>query len=205
MRLAGLVLSLGLVVAASFGAAPTALASNPPPAVSAADRVMGRADAPVTVIEYASFVCPHCADWHNTILPDFKARFIDTGKVRLVFRNLPTEPADEAYAAAAIARCAPPERFFDVTRSLFSSQALVFAGGGRMWFRSAVAASGRAPSEITACFRDPATNAAIEADVRGATSAGVSSTPAFFVNGRAVADHSLAGLSTAIAAASAGN
>lgn len=71
------------------------------PAVTAADRVMGRADAPVTVIEYASFTCSHCAHWTNDVLPQFKARYIDTGKVRLVFRDMPTPPAQIAATAAA--------------------------------------------------------------------------------------------------------
>lgn len=63
----------------------------------------------MTVIEYASFVCDHCAAWHNdSLLPQFKARFIDTGKVKLVFRNLPTEPADAAFAAAALAAARRP-------------------------------------------------------------------------------------------------
>lgn len=205
MRLSGLFLALGLIVAASFSAVPAARAANPPPPVSAADRVLGRSDAPVTVIEYASFVCPHCADWHNSVLPEFKARFIDTGKARLVFRNLPTAPAEVAFAAAAIGRCAAPERYFDVTRSLFAGQAALFTGGGEAWFNDAVNASGRSRAEIADCFKDPATMAALNADIQGATSAGVTGTPSFFVNGKAVADHSLAGLSTAIAAASGGN
>ncbi len=201
MRLSGLLLALGLIVAASFGAAPVARAGTLPP-VSASDRILGRADAPVTVIEYASFVCPHCADWHMMVLPEFKTRFIDTGRVRLVFRNLPTDPADEAYAAAAIGRCAAPERFFDVARSLFAGQAGMSLGGGRAWFNAAIDASGRTRAEIADCFKDPATMAALNADVAGATAAGVTSTPSFFVNGRAVPDHSLAGLSAAVAAAS---
>ncbi|MGQ2990488.1 MAG: thioredoxin domain-containing protein [Brevundimonas sp.] len=200
-RLSGLLLALGLVVAASFGAAPAARASNPPPPVSATDRILGRADAPVTVIEYASFVCSHCAAFHNDVLPEFKTRFIDTGKARLVFRNLPTNPANVAFAAAALARCSAPDRYFDVTRSLFAGQAALFTGGGQAWFNDAVAASGRSREEIETCFADPATKAAIDADIDGATAAGVTGTPSFFVNGKAVADHSLAGLSAAIAAA----
>lgn len=205
MRLSATFLALGLIVTASFGAVATARASTPPPPVSASDRILGRHDAPVTVIEYASFVCSHCASWHNTVLPEFKTRFIDTGKVRLVFRNLPTAPANEAFAAAAIGRCAAPERYFDVTRSLFAGQAALFNGNARTWFTDAVAASGRTDAQIAACFQDPATKAALDADIEGATAAGVTGTPSFFVNGAPVADHSLAGLSAAIAAASPGN
>ena len=70
--------------------APVSALAGSPPAVTAADRFVGRADAPVTVVEYASFACSHCADWHLVVYPEFKRRFIDTGQVRLVFRNLPT-------------------------------------------------------------------------------------------------------------------
>ena len=74
-----------------------------------ADRVLGRADAPVTVIEYASFSCHLCADWHQFVFPVFKQRLIDTGQVRFVFRNLPTAPEQMSLPAAALARCAAPE------------------------------------------------------------------------------------------------
>ena len=187
-------------VGASAAQTPGAATSAPPP-VTAEDRILGRADAPVTVIEYASFVCDHCAAWHNDVFPQFKARFIDTGKVKLVFRNLPTEPADAAFAAAALARCAAPERYFDVARSFFSGQSALFSGQGRKWFSDAVAVSGRTEAEIGACFDRPETQARLTADIAGATAAGARSTPTFFVNGRKVADQSLQALAAAIEAA----
>ena len=199
LRLIAAAFALALTVA-TLGAAGPASAGTPP-AVTASDRVLGRADAPVTVIEYASFVCPHCADWHNQVFPQFKARFIDTGKVKLVFRNLPTAPADEAFAAAAIGRCAAPERYFDVVHSLFSGQAGFYSGQARKWFTDAVAVSGRTEAEIGACFQRPETLAGLNADIAGASAAGADSTPSFFVNGRLVADHSLQALTAAIEAA----
>jgi len=169
------------------------------PAVTAADRVLGRADAPVTVIEYASFTCNHCAAWTNETLPQFKARYIDTGKVRLVFRDMPTAPAQIAATAAGIARCAAPDRFFDVAHSLMSGQAAAFEkGDARDWFAAAVAASGRSQEQIEACMKDPATSQALQAEVEGAVAAGVTGTPSFFVNGKRVTDHSLQAHSAAI-------
>lgn len=199
--LTALTLTLSGVGVSIAQAGAPATPTNPPPPVTADDRVMGRADAPVTVIEYASFVCNHCAQWHNEVFPQFKARFIDTGRVRLVFRNLPTEPADAAFAAAAVGRCAAPERYFDVARSFFSGQAGLFAGQGRKWFADAVAVSGRTQAEISACFDRPETEARLTADINGAAAAGATSTPSFFVNGRRVADHSLTALAAAIDAA----
>lgn len=199
-----LALVLSLAVAAPLSAATVASAQTVAP-VSSSDRVLGRPDAPVTVIEYASFTCPGCAAWHRDVFPAFKARFIDTGRARLVFRNLPSAPAREAFAAAAIARCARPEKFFDVTRTLLLGQELLFSGASSAWFANAIGESGRTRAEIASCFDDPATQAAINADIRSASAAGVASTPSFFVNGRRVSEPSLAGLSEAIAAATPQN
>lgn len=169
------------------------------PAVTAADRVLGRADAPVTVIEYASFTCSHCAHWANEILPQFKTRYIDTGKVRLVFRDLPTAPAQIAATAAGIARCAAPDRFFDVAHSLMAGQAAAFEkGDAHDWFMNGIAVSGRSQDQIETCLKDPAVSQALQAEVEGAVAAGVTGTPSFFVNGKRVEDHSLEALSAAI-------
>jgi protein-disulfide isomerase len=191
-----LILTLALAVAPMAAVAQTPAA---PPAVTSSDRIMGRADAPVTVIEYASLVCSHCGDWHRTVYPEFKRQFIDTGRVRLVFRDLPTPPAPVAARAAGIARCAAPDRFYDVIGAFFHGHEALFAGGPvPTWYASGVAVSGRTQAEIDACLADPATLEGLRASIAGATAAGVAGTPTFFVNGRRVADISLAGLSAAI-------
>lgn len=196
-----------LILTASLGAAMLSCgvaqardaAPAPVPAVTAADRIMGRADAPVTVIEYASFTCSHCAHWSNDVLPQFKARYIDTGKVRLVFRDLPTPPVQIAAVAAGIARCAAPARFFDVTHSLMSGQAALFEKRDvQAWLEGAIAVSGRTSEQIDACMKDPATSRALEAGIEAAEAAGVTGTPSFFVNGKRMADPSLETLSAAI-------
>jgi len=186
------------VIAPMLALAPAALAEGPPP-VTAADRVLGRAGAPVTVVEYASFVCSHCANWHLNVLPEFKTRFIDTGKVRLVFRDLPTEPAQVAASAAAVARCAAPERYFDVAGAFMHGQAALRDGGDMAdWYSAAIGVSGKTRPEIEACLALPATRANLQASMEGAAAAGVTGTPSFFVNGKAVVDTSLAGLTAAI-------
>ena len=191
--LALLLLALAPGMAASQAAVPP---------VTAADRVQGRADAPVTVIEYGSFACPHCADWHQMVYPLFKQRLIDTGRVRYVFRDLPTPPDEMSLPAAALARCAAPDKFFAVASALMKGQAAVrFGGSLDDWWAPAVAVSGRSRAQIDACAADPATRAAIEAEVRGAIAAGIDSTPAFVVDGRLVRDRSLGGLEAAVAAA----
>ena len=203
-----LILALAVLapaVAASASGSDNALARQTLAPVTAADRSIGRADAPVTVVEYASFSCNHCADWHLFVYPTFKTRFIDTGQVRLVFRNLPTQPEAMSLPGAAVARCAAPERFFDVASALMLGQDAVFRGGTREdWYAPAIAVSGRTQAQLEACAATPATLAAINRDVDSAHAAGANTTPAFFVNGRRVTDRSLGGLEVAIRAAATG-
>lgn len=208
MRRSFLILALALVmpvVAASASGSDSAAARQSLAPVTAADRSIGRADAPVTVVEYASFACSHCADWHRFVYPGFKARFIDTGQVRFVFRNLPTLPQEMSLPGAALARCAAPERFFDVASALMYGQEAVLRGGTQEdWYAPAIAVSGRTQAELEACVSTPATRNAINRDIEGAEAAGVDSTPSFFVNGRRLMDRSLGGLEVAIRAATAG-
>ena len=78
------------------------------------DRALGSADAQVTVIEYASTSCPHCAEYHAEVFPAIEARYIDTGQVRYVFREMLTGEPRLAQAGFMLARCAPEDRYFDV-------------------------------------------------------------------------------------------
>lgn len=205
MRPSRFLLILALATAPIASAAAPAVATEPVAAVTAADRSIGRADAPVTVIEYASFACHLCADWHQLVYPTFKTRFIDTGQVRLVFRNLPTPPETMSLPAHALARCAAPARFFDVASSLMQGQAAVLRGGTvDAWYAPAIAVSGRTRAQIDACVVTPATRAALERDINSAHAADVHNTPSFFVNGRRITDRSLGGLEVAIRAAAAG-
>ncbi len=163
------------------------------------DRVLGRSDAPTTVIEYASFTCPHCATWHQTVLPAFKARFIDTGQVRLVFRDLPTSPEGLSVPAAAMARCAVPEAYFDVAQALMDGQPALHAGGDpNAWMSRAAQRAGRPVTELQACMNDAATQSALNAGVEAAVAGGITGTPMFLVNGRLAEDSSLEGLARAI-------
>jgi len=91
-----------------------------PTAEALKDHVIGDANAPVTLIEYSSLSCPHCADFHANTLPQIKKNYIDTGKVKMIVRDFPI--GGPAYAAAMMARCGKPERrnqFIDV---LFANQ-----------------------------------------------------------------------------------
>ena len=122
-RLSRFILGLA-VVAVLLAPAPA-----PRPAAAAivaiedamSEMVLGKADAPVTLIEYSSLGCPHCAAFHRDTLPRIKKEYIDTGKLKLIFRDFPL--GTPALAAAMIARCSGPRKFFGFIDILFRSQA----------------------------------------------------------------------------------
>jgi protein-disulfide isomerase len=89
-------------------------------AAEPSEQALGDTNAPVTMIEYASLTCPHCAHFHNEVLPDLKERYIETGKVRLVYRDFPLD--ERALMAATLAHCAGPERYFGFLDVLFQTQ-----------------------------------------------------------------------------------
>jgi protein-disulfide isomerase len=129
-----LLVAVGVGAAAFLGvfdrAPPATTAAGPAGAQRAAavdpeiapdDRILGQPDAPVTIIEYASLTCPHCASFHKETLPQLKSEFIDTGKVKMVFRDFPLDKM--ALSAAGLARCMPAERYFPFLSVLFGAQA----------------------------------------------------------------------------------
>src|SRR5207248_5466238 len=89
-------------------------------APNAQDRVLGKDDAPITIVEYASLSCSHCAHFANAVLPKLKEKWIDTGKAKLVLRDFPLD--EPALRAEMLARCVPPERFFPLVETLFETQ-----------------------------------------------------------------------------------
>ena len=109
-----------LLLAVSFAIAAPAAAEVPSPEKAIADRVLGRADAPVTIIEFASLTCSHCADFHTKTLPQVQKELIDTGKAKLIFRDFPLDGI--ALRASALARCLPEDRYFPFIKILFERQ-----------------------------------------------------------------------------------
>ena len=165
-------------------AAPQAWAAEVP---VGPDRVMGRPDAPVLVEEFASLTCSHCGRFANEVFPAFKARYIDTGKVRFVLRPVLTDPQNVAAAGFLLARCAGPEGYYDVTKAFFRRQKEMFeTGDARAALLEAAAAGGISGGAVNACLADAAGQAALDADLETATSRGVESTPTFFFNGAKV-------------------
>jgi protein-disulfide isomerase len=137
----------------------------------------------VTVVEYASVTCPHCARFNNEVFPAFKAKYVDTGKVLYVFREFPTPPADLAGAGFLIARCAPADRYFAVIDALFKGQEELYrTQDAKTFLLNAAKAGGMDEAKIDACLGDKARVNAYNARVKAAFDAGkVQATPTFLI------------------------
>lgn len=161
--------------------APEARATEVP---VGSDRVMGRPGAPVLVEEFASLTCSHCGRFANEVFPAFKARYIDTGKVRFVLRPILTDPRNVAAAGFMLARCAGPAGYYAVIKGIFRRQEEMFrTGDARSALLAAAAEGGISGAAVNACLTDPAGQATLDADLEAAESRGVDSTPTFFFNG----------------------
>ncbi|MEM7329697.1 MAG: DsbA family protein [Pseudomonadota bacterium] len=153
------------------------------------DIIFGDPDAPVTLIEYASWTCPACLDFHARIMPTVKTDYIDSGKVRLVFREFPTPPANIAVAGFTLARCTEGDAYYGMLDELFMRQDAILTlarqGGPVVEALKQVGANhGIATDEaFEACLEDQENRDAIRASIAAAQSKGVNATPTFFLNG----------------------
>jgi protein-disulfide isomerase len=155
--------------------------------------------AKVTVVEYASVTCSGCAAWNEEVWPQFKARYVDTGKVRYVFREFPTPPQDVAVAGFLLARCAGEDRYFHVIDQIMRSLPELHSGTPpRDILLRTAREAGLSEAQFQTCIADPAGVAALEKRIKAAQEAGVTGTPTFMINGEVVADRSLDGLSQRI-------
>jgi protein-disulfide isomerase len=148
------------------------------------DRVLGNADAPVTVVEYASFTCSHCANFHENTFPTLKEKYIDTGKVRFIYREFPLDPLSTA--ASMLARCAPEPRFFPMA-SVFFKQQRQWAGSDKPLDELLAIArqAGFSKESFEACLNNKEVfNGLNEQKKRAVDFHKVDSTPSFFVNGQ---------------------
>jgi len=180
----GFMAATGLFMVLGGVFAPTAKAQAPSVlTVTDKDHVLGDPNAKITVIEYASMTCPHCAGFHTTVLPELKKLYIDTGKVKLVFRDFPLDRV--ALQASLLAECVPADRYFAMIDMLFQTQA--------QWSRArdpqdALSKAGKLLGiddvKFRACQDDKETLAAIIGERQGAESIGVESTPTLVINGK---------------------
>lgn len=153
------------------------------PEIRPDDRILGNADAPVTIIEYASLTCPHCAAFATQTLPQVKTTYIDQGLARLVFRDFPLDRV--ALKASLLARCVPDDRYFAMLDVLFRSQN---DWAGSTDPLTALAQIGRTAgldqAKVDACLNDQAETDKIVAGIQAAQDEfKISSTPTLIING----------------------
>ena len=144
--------------------------------------------AKVTVIEYASPTCAHCAAWQKNTGPAFEAKYVANNKIRFVMRELPTPPADIATAGVLLARCAGPDKYFAVIHELMANQGEWQSGAitPRASLLKTANAFGFNEQAFSDCITDEKAIAALEKRVQAAQAAGVTGTPYFLVNGTVV-------------------
>ena len=167
--------------------APAAATAPPapvkmPPKMTQTEYRMGNPKAKVTLIEYASDTCPHCAKFAAETFPAFKAKYVDTGKVLYVFREFPTDPVQVSAAGFVIARCAGYDKYFDVITTLFQSQRL---GSARDFLLAGAKAGGLDEEQVKTCLDDPTAGPDLKARVDNAINVEkVDSTPTLILNGK---------------------
>ncbi|PCH80839.1 MAG: disulfide bond formation protein DsbA [Hyphomicrobiales bacterium] len=152
------------------------------------EMIEGAADAPITMIEYSSLTCPHCASFHKNIYPDLKKNYIETGKVRFIVREFPLNRM--AYGAAMLTRCAPKEVFFPFVDLLFAKQNEWAFGPNSVPNLIGYAKQvGMTQETIDNCLKNQEVLDAVEwVRSRGSSNFGVSGTPTFFINGQVLKD-----------------
>ena len=147
------------------------------------EMVLGKPDAPVTIIEYASATCPHCAHFHEGTFKQIKSEFIDTGKVKFIFREFPFD--DLALAAFMLARCAPEGKYFPMIDVLFERQQTWTKNNPRGELFKIAQLAGFTEESFNACLTNEDIAKGILAIMEKARSSyGVDSTPSFFINGQ---------------------
>ena len=189
----------GVVVLAAAGVAGVMLPrltrpaiADPPPGDLAAelakpgpegDMALGSDKAPVTIIEYASMTCPHCAAFENQVFPKLKEKYIDTGKVRFIMREYPLDRL--AAAAFMLARCAGPEKYNPLIETLFQQQQKWAVRDPIPPLLAIAKQAGFTQQSFDTCINDAALLKKIQ-DVRDRASSKfkVDATPTFFINGQ---------------------
>ena len=169
----------------STGLAPVAVAQTTDKSallgIQPGDHVLGDPKAPITLIEYASFTCPFCAQFYIAVMPTLRKEWIDTGKLRLIHRHFPMDVV--ATRASQLAECAGPDKFYERVDRLFRSQVEWLTGPEPLAdMVKVLAKDGLTAAEAEACFADDKALDKVLADVQSGQTLGVRQTPTLFIN-----------------------
>jgi len=180
-----LLLAAGLGLGLSGGTDPV-VAQEPVPQAKpfTGDIVLGKADAPVTMIEYASMTCPHCAAFHENVLPALKQKYIDTGKLKLIFREFPLDGV--ALRASMMARCAGEAKAYPLIDILFKQQKIWATSQDPIAALSQIAKlGGMSQSSFETCLADEALmKQLVQSRQDGADKFEIKGTPSFIIDGK---------------------
>lgn len=188
-----LIRSAATALALAFAAVPAAMAQDAAPAEAApailSDIALGAEDAPLTVIEYASFTCGHCANFHRDNLPRLKAEYVETGKVRFIQRDVYFDQV--GLWAGILARCGGDDKYYAVSDMLFTEQDKWLAGGSgdevAANLRRIGLKAGMTEDQMTACWDDTAKAEQLIATFQhNATADRIEATPTFIIGGETV-------------------
>jgi protein-disulfide isomerase len=151
------------------------------------EQILGDPQAPVTIIEYASLTCPHCAQFHTEVLPELKERYIVPGKVRLIYRDFPLD--QRALTAAALAHCAGPDRYFSFLDVLFQTQASWAQADDHVAALKRLGKlGGLSEAQIDACLADEElTDGILRIRLEGQDQHQIASTPTLVIDGETYA------------------
>ncbi len=145
------------------------------------DHILGKVDAPNTLIDYASFTCPHCANFYIAVMPTLRKEWIDTGKLRLIHRHFPSDMV--ATRASQLTECAAPDKFFVITDRLVRKQVeWLSVGDPEVEMVKVLADQGVTPEGARACFANDRLLDKVLADVQSGQTLGVRFTPTLFIN-----------------------
>jgi protein-disulfide isomerase len=171
---------------AAPAAMPSVMLATNPLSITATDRVLGRADAPVTMIEYASLTCSHCKDFHENTMPQVITEWVNTGKVKYVLRDLPWD--NLAMGMAKVSRCAEPGQYYPLVSALFKNLPTIASGADPLAEIKKIAVlAGLDSAKVDACIRDPHLHAQLEATRdAGREKLKITGTPTSFINGQMV-------------------
>lgn len=167
--------------------APSAAAKTAPAPAPVADWPIGSDRAQVTLLEYGSLTCSHCADFNNHVLPSLKTKYVETGRVRYVFRAFPTPPMGLAYPLHSLARCAGPNLYHRVVDAFFQKQKVIFDaaqqgnGAKEAVYSIFTEASGMNDAQTDICLRTQSFADAVNQQSLKGEEMGVEGTPTLFI------------------------
>jgi protein-disulfide isomerase len=191
-------LSFGAISASTAPIFAENTTTNP---INIPDMEMGSDDAPITIIEYASFTCPHCASFHKNVFPSLRKNYIETGKVKFIYREVYFD--GPGLWAALLARCGGVKKYFGISDLLYSKQREWTKGDGGAAIAQNLYKIGRIAgldqSKMEACLQDKDVATAMVARFQETTKAdNVSSTPSLILNGKNIGNMSYTELAALI-------